>query len=234
MIMQLSYLQNVHLVTVILIIVMLIVILFFTTSTLLSYIKYRHKAALYLALNYFSYIAALTLYFFGHLSVVLTNQLQLHHNVAMFANFFIVLGMVMALLFYEQFNKLKKNIKIVAIVAGIFIMVWIALPFNYNVISPEESSIILSTYMIMTMYGFIIYISLTVLFYKTYLRAEGKKRELASLVIGNFLWVVVFTIRTIYGITQLDVLEIVGNTIMLFVFVFFFFGLFYFPKTKKD
>ena len=88
--------------------------------------------------------------------------------------------------------------------------------------------------MIMTMYGFVIYISLTVLFYKTYLRVEGKGRELASLVVGNFLWVVVFTIRTIYGITQLDVLEIVGNTIMLSVFVFFFIGLFYFPKTKKE
>ena len=234
MIMQLSYLQNVHLYTVILIIIMLIVILFFTTHTLLSYTKYGHKAALFLALNYFSYVAALTLYFFGHLSVVLTNQVQLHHNLAMFANFFIVLGMIMALLFYEQFSKLKKNIKIVAIIAGVFIMVWIALPFNYNVISPEESSIVLSTYMIMTTYGFAIYISLTVLFYKTYLRVEGNRRELLSLVVGNFLWVVVFIIRTIYGITQLDILEIVGNTIMLFVFVFFFFGLFYFPKTKKD
>jgi hypothetical protein len=213
---------------------MLIVILFFTTHTLISYIKYRHKAALFLALNYFSYVVALTLYFFGHLSVVLTSQLQFHHNVAMLANFFIVLGMVMALLFYDQFSKLKKNIKIVATVAGVFIMVWILLPFNYNVVTPEESPIILSTYMIMTTYGFVIYISLTVLFYKTYLKMKGNRRALASLVIGNFLWVVIFTIRTIYGITQIDMLEIVGNAIMLFVFVFFFFGLFYFPKTKRE
>ena len=188
MIMQLSELQNVHLVTVILIIVMLIVILFFTTHTLISYIKYRHKAALYLTLNYFSYVFALTLYFFGHLSAVLTNQLPLHHNVAMLANLFIVLGMIMAMLFYEQFSKLKKNIKIIAIIMGVFIMVWILLPFNYNVATPEESQIILSTYMIMTFYGFVIYISLTIMFYKTYLKSEGNRRSLASLVIGNFLY----------------------------------------------
>ncbi len=212
---------------------MLIVVLFFTTHTFISYKKYRHKAALFLALNFCSYVAALMLYFLGHLSIVLTNKQQFHHNVAMLANFFIVLGMIMAMLFYEQFSELKKNIKIIAIITGVFIMVWILLPFNYNVVAPEESQLILSTYMIMTMYGFVVYISLTVLFYKTHLRTERNRGGLTSLIIGNFLWVVVFTIRTIYGIIQLDMLEVIGNIIMLVVFVFFFLGLFYFPKTQK-
>jgi len=233
MILQLSYIQNVHLFNVVMILVMVIIILFFTVNTLLKYYKYRHKAAFYLTLNYFSYIAALILYIVGHYSVVLTDDLGFHHNVTMVSNFFIVLGIMMATKFYEQFSELKKGYRYTGITVGTLIMVWILLPFNYNV-DIATSQIVIITYSLMTFYGIIVYTSLTILFYKQFKLISDNKRGLGALVIGNFLWVVNFGIRIIYGITLSDFLEILANFIMIIIFLCFFLGLFFFPKMKKN
>ena len=110
MILQFSYIQSVHLFNAVMILIMVIITLFFTVNTLLKYKKYRHKAALYLTLNYFSYIAALTLYIFGHSSVVLTDDLGIHHNITMVSNFFIVLGITLDLSSWYRFYYLLMTI----------------------------------------------------------------------------------------------------------------------------
>ena len=86
----------------------------------------------------------------------------------------------------------------------------------------------------MTFYGIIMYISLTILFYKQFKLTTDNRRGLGVLVIGNFLWVVNFGIRIVYGMTLSDFLEILAIFIIIIIFSCFFLGLFFFPKMKKN
>jgi len=84
------------------------------------------------------------------------------------------------------------------------------------------------------LYGFVIYGYLTVLFLQAFRKTEEKKKEIGALVIGNFLWIVHFFLRLIYGIVNIDLIELIANLSMIFIFICYFLGLFLFPKQKRE
>ena len=216
MILQLSNEVSNHLFNAVLISIMVALVWVFTGHTLRRYMKYRNKPALFLTLNFMCYIVALHIYFVAQVIVVILGmETQLYIDLAMFANVFILFGMVFAILLYDQFSKLQKWIKFTFIVLGLLFSVYVLSQFF--ILGYESLRLRISIYIVMTLYAFIINGSLTVLFFQAFRRTEEKKKELGALVIGNFLWIIHFFLRIIYGMTNIDLFEIISNLLMTFM-----------------
>ena len=222
-----------HFFSAVLIAIMVALVWVFTVHTLLRYIKYRNLPALYLALSYMCYIVALHIFFVAQVNVFISGiEDQFYIDLGMLANVFILLGMVLAILLYDQFSKLKRGIKFTLIILGLLFSGFVLSQFF--ILGYESLLLRISIYIIITLYGFVIYGSLTVLFYQAYRKTEEKKKELGALVIGNFLWIVHFLLRIIYGMTNIDLIELIANLMMIFIFICYFLGLFLFPKQKRE
>ncbi len=232
MIFQFSEEAAYHLFDAILISIMIALVWVFTIHTFRRYIKYRNKPALYLTLNYISYIVALILYFLANVNVVITGmETQQYIDFSMAANVFVLLGMAFAISLYDQFSKLKRWIYWTSVILGLLFSVFIISQFF--ILGFESLRLRISIYIVMASYGFAIYGSLALLFYRAFRKTQEKKKQLASLVIGNFLWIVHFTLSVIYGVTRIDLIEIVANFVMIIIFTCYFLGLFFFPKQKR-
>ena len=208
----------------------LLILLLFMISTLISYIRNNRIVALYLSLNYLSYIITLSLFLFGHIHSVLNGSTtDLYYHTSMFANVFIVAGMITIVFFHGEFKESKKIRKAIAIVLGVLLMIWIFLPFNYTISGPGGFQMKYITYTFMTIYGGVIYLLLTISFFGSSKTAGERKKEIISLGLGSLLFFVYFVVMTVYGITQnFDIL--LTNYVVLFVsFLCFFIGI-YLPK----
>lgn len=224
---------SIHFLNAVLIAIMVALVWVFTVHTLLRYIKYRNKPALYLTLNYLCYIVALHIFFVAQVEVVISDvENQLYFDLGILANVFILLGMVLAILLYDQFSKLKRWIKFTSIILGLLFSGFILSQFF--ILGFESLRLRISIYIIITLYGFVIYGYLTVLFFQAFRKTEEKKKEIGALVIGNFLWIVHFFLRLIYGIVNIDLIELIANLSMIFIFICYFLGLFLFPKQKRE
>ncbi len=224
---------SIHFFNAILTAIMVALVSIFTVHTLMRYIKYRNKPALFLTLSYMCYIVALLTYFVAHLNVVILDmETQLYTDLTMFANVFILFGMVLAILLYDQFTKLRKWIKFTSIILGLLFSGFVFAQFF--ILGYQSLLLRISIYIIMTLYAFAIYGSLTVLFYQAFRQTEEKKRELGALVIGNLLWILHFFLRIIYGMINIDLIEISANFLMILIFICYFLGLFLFPKQKRE
>ena len=233
MIFQLNEQASYHLFNAILILIMVALVLVFTGHTLRRYIKYRNKPALYLTLNYVSYIAALLLFFVAHVNVVITGtETQQYINLTMVANVFVLYGMALAISLYDQFSRLKKWIYRTSIILGLLFSGFIISLFF--TLGFESLPLRISIYMVMASYGFAIYGSLTVLFYQAFRKTQEKKKQLAALVIGNFLWIVHFSLSVIYGITRIDIITIITDFVMIIIFTCYFLGLYLFPRQSRE
>ncbi len=222
-----------HIFSVILIVIMVVLVGIFTEHTLRRYIKYRNKPALFLTLNFMCYIVALIINFIAQVNVVILNmETQMYIDLGMFANVFILFGMVLAILLYDQFAKTLKWIKFTFIIAGILFSSFVLSQFF--ILGYESLPLRISIHMVMTFYAFSIYGSLTVLFYQAFRQTEEKKRELGALVIGNFLWILHFVTRIFIGITNSDLIDIIANFLLIFIFICYFLGLFLFPKQRRE
>jgi hypothetical protein len=223
---------SIHFLNAILIAIMVALVCVFTVHTLLRYIKYRNRPALYLTLSYLCYIVALLIFFVAQVEVVISDvENQLYFDLGIFANVFILLGMVLAILLYDQFSKLKRWIKFTSIILGLLFSGFVLSQFF--ILGFESLRLRISIYIIITFYGFVIYGYLTVLFFQAFRKTEEKKKEIGALVIGNFLWIVHFVLRLIYGIVNIDLIELIANLSMIFIFICYFLGLFLFPKQKR-
>ncbi len=224
---------SIHFYNAFLIAIMVALVSVFTVHTLLRYIKYRNKPALFLTLNYVCYIVALLIFFVAQVNVVISGiEAQFYIDLGMLANVFILFGMGFAILLYDQFSKLKRWIKLTAIILGLLLGGFVLSQFF--IIGYESLPLRISIYIIMTLYAFVIYGFLTVLFYQAFRKTEEKKKELGALVIGNFLWVVHFVLRFIFGIVNINLIEFIANITMIFIFISYFLGLFLFPKQKRE
>lgn len=232
MLLQLSEEVSYHLTSAVLIAIMVALVWVFTGHTLRRYIKYRNKPALFLTLNYLCYIVALFILFVAHVNVaIIGNETQLYIDLAMFANVFILFGMALAILLYDQFSGLKRWIKLTSILAGLLFGGFVFSQFF--ILGYESLRLRISIYIIMTLYGFVIYGSLTVLFYQAFRKTEEKKKELAVLVIGNFLWIIHFFLRIISGMTPIALFELIANLLMILIFICYFLGLYLFPTRRR-
>ena len=83
----------------------LVILLLFMLSTLINYIRNKRKAALYLSLNYLSYIITLSMFLFGHLHAFFSGgTTDLYYQTSLLANAFIVCGMITIVLFHGEFT----------------------------------------------------------------------------------------------------------------------------------
>jgi len=222
-----------HLFSMVLFAIMIALVCVFTGHTLRRYIKYRNKPALFLTLNFMCYIVALLINFVAQVNVVILSiETQLYIDLGMFANVFILFGMVLAILLYDQFSKLQRWIKFTFIIAGLLFSGFVLSQFF--LLGYESLPLRISIYIVMTIYAFVIYGSLTVLFYQAYRKTEEKKKELGALVVGNFLWILHFFIRIFDGMINIELIDIIANFLMIFIFFCYFLGLFLFPKQRRE
>ena len=215
----------------------LISILFvFFISTFISFIRNKKKANLYLALNYISFIGAMIFFFIAHIQVIISGSApdltDLYHHGTMFANLFVIAGIIFLLLFHAQFVKRKKGWLITEILLGVFVFGWLLLPFNFTIGAGEGFSFRIISYMLMSLYGIIVYTHLTISFYGSIRKASVGKKQLAALGTGSLIFLAYFIIIIIYGITQEFVYILVSMIILYGSFFCFFLGI-YLPKLAK-
>jgi hypothetical protein len=222
-----------HIFSAILIAIMVALVLVFTGHTLRRYIKYRNKPAFFFTLNYMCYIVALCFFFVAHVNAsIYGEKTQLYTDLAMAGNIFILYGMVLAILLYDQFSKLQRWIKFISTIAGLLFSGFILSQFF--ILGYESLRLRISIYIVMTLYGFVIYGSLTVLFYQVFSKTEEKKKELGALFIGNLLWILHFSLSIVYGMTDIYLIEFIANFVMIVIFICYFLGLFFFPKQSRE
>ena len=213
----------------------LVILILYMLSTLINYFRNKRRAALYLSLNYLSYIITLSLFLFGHLhSVFSGGTTDLYFQTSMLANVFIVAGMITIIFFLGEFKEVSKIRKIVTIILGIFLIGWILLPFNYEISTTPGFQMKYITYAFMTLFGGTIYLLLTISFFGFSRKTTERKKELIALGLGSLLFFVYFVVMTIYGITQEFIILLVNYIVLFVSFLCFFIGI-YLPKfTSKQ
>ena len=217
--------------------VLCILLALFMISTFMTYNKKRKKVTLYLALNYLSFILGMIIFAIAHNSVIQAGIVtDFYFQASMFANVFIMAGIICLIFFHGEFTEVNRNRKIIEVVFGIFIMVWIALPFNYTAGSTSGFQLKYVTYTLMSIYGIIIYINLTVSFFRMSLKAlrgSKERKQLIALGLGSLVFLEYFFIITVYGILQIFVFLLVGLFSLIFSFLCYFIGI-YLPKFLKS
>ena len=120
--------------------IQILVLALFMLSTLISFIKQKKKVALYLTLNYFSFVIGLTFFLLGHLNVIMAGYTtDLYYHASMIANVFITAGILFLILFHENFTEVSKTLKYLKIIAGFFYFFSL---FSYQLrkLKPDEIS----------------------------------------------------------------------------------------------
>ncbi|MFW9822281.1 MAG: hypothetical protein ACFFE4_05075 [Candidatus Thorarchaeota archaeon] len=214
-----------------------LLLVLFMVSTFITFIKKRKMVTLYLTLNYLSFILGMIFFALAHYTVVqagMTTDFYFHSS--MFANIFITAGIICLIFFHGEFAEVKRNRKIIEVAIGLFIIVWIALPFNYVVGSTGGFQLKYMTYTLMSLYGIIIYISLTVSFFKMSSKTQKgskERKQMIALALGSLVFLEYFVIITVYGILQIFIFLVTGLLSLTFSFLCYFIGI-YLPKFKKS
>ncbi|MFX1326117.1 MAG: hypothetical protein ACFE8N_14300 [Promethearchaeota archaeon] len=214
-----------------------LLLVLFMISTFITYSKKRKRVTLFLALNYLSFVIGMLFFANAHYSVVqIGSTTNFYYQISMFANIFINMGIIFLTLFHGDFAEVKKSSKILKIVFGVFIIVWITFPFNYIVVSTGGFQLKYLTYTLMSIYGIIIYIDLTVSFFKLSMKAlkgSKEKKQLVALGLGSLVFLEYFIIITVYGILQIFTFLFIGLISLTISFFCYFIGI-YIPKFRKS
>lgn len=213
------------------------ILLAFFLSTMISFIRNKRKANLYLALNYLSFIGAMIFFFMAHYHVIATgsapNLTDTYHHATMFANLFIVVGIIFLLLFHAQFIKRKKSWLIAEILLGAIVFAWLLLPFNYSIGAGEGFSLRIISYMLMSLYGIIVYTHMTISFYGSIRKTSVGRKQLAALGTASLIFLAYFVIITIYGISQDFLMLLISMFLLYGCFFCYFLGIYLRKLTSK-
>ena len=212
----------------------LILILFiFFFSTFLTFVKQKKKVTLYLMLNYLAFIIAMIFFNAAHISTVLNGMTtDFYFHFSMLANIFVMLGIITNILFHSKFGEVKKSIKTIKIVFGFLIVGWLLLPFNYEVGVTTGFQLKYVTYTLMSLYGIVIYIGLTISFFKMAKMSSQSKKQVIALGLGSLIFLVYFIVIVIFGITQTFVFLLLSMICLYVSFLCYFLGI-YLPKFKS-
>lgn len=220
-----------HIVNFWIVLALIIVLISFSTSTLITYEKYKHKLALILSFHYMAYIIGMVFYLIAHFIVIQdAEKSALYLQLTTIPNIFTMTGMILNLYFYEQFARINIVWRYLYVVSGVLVILWIMNPINFNPADPNYSSIKAMTYILMALYGYIAYGALTSLFFKGY--KKDKQNQLLAMAFGSLMFLVYFIIITLYGVLIIEALSILSQLILLSAFVFYFIGI-YLPKIKS-
>jgi hypothetical protein len=219
-----------HLIMVWIIAIEVLILIGFTLSTLINYFRNKKHAGLYLSLNYISFAVAMVFHLVGHYdSVISGTTTDFYDDASMYGKIFIVLGILFILLFHGQFVKVNKVWKYIRIFFGVLLMIWLLLPTNYNY---GGRSTVITTYMLMALYGLAINLFLAISFFKMARRTVDRRMELNSLGLGALGFLVYYFLMTIYGMTQSFLLMIITQAVLFLALFFYFIGI-YLPKLKS-
>ncbi|MFX0076390.1 MAG: hypothetical protein ACFE96_13185 [Candidatus Hermodarchaeota archaeon] len=184
-------------------------------------------------LNYFAFIIAMIFFNAAHISAVMNGMTtEFYFHSSMFANIFVMLGIITNILFHSKFGEVKKSTKVIKIVFGFLIVGWLLLPFNYEVGAATGFQLKYVTYTLMSIYGIVIYIGLTVSFFKMARVSSQSKKQVIALGLGSLIFLVYFIIIVIFGITQTFEF-LMASMICLYASFFCYFLGIYLPKFRS-
>jgi hypothetical protein len=215
---------------------LILILLAFFISTFVAFIKQKRIVTLYLTLNYLTFIIAMFFFDIAHLSAVLNGMTtDFYFHSSMFANIFVMLGIITNILFHSEFGDVKTLTKMFKIVFGFLITGWLLLPFNYEVGATSGFQLKYLTYTFMSVYGIYIYVGLTVSFFKLARltrTTKQSKRQLVALGLGSSIFLLYFVIIAIFGVTQIFVFLLSSMFCLYASFICYFLGI-YLPKFRS-
>lgn len=212
---------------------LILILLIFLVSTFITYVRQKKKVTLYLTLNYLAFIVAMCFFNAAHIDTLLEGMTtDFYFHSSMIANIFVMLGIITNILFHSKFGKVKSTIKVLKIVFGFLIIGWLFLPFNYEVGATSGFQLKYITYTLMSVYGIVIYLGLTVSFFKMSRATTQSKKQLVALGIGSLIFLLYFVIIAIFGITQIFEFLLISMFSLYGSFVCYFVGI-YLPKLKS-
>lgn len=218
-----------HFIMVWIISIEILILALFTISTLVNYFKHKKRAALYLVLNYISFAVAMSFHLIGHYDSVTSDiTTDFYNDASMYGKVFIVAGILFNLLFHAQFTEVNKVWKYIREVLGIVLMIWILVPSNYTF---GGRSTVIITYMFMAIYGLLINLFLAISFLQMGRKTTKRRKELYSLGLGAFAFLIYYILMTIYGMTQSFLIMIITQVDLFFALLFYFIGI-YLPKLE--
>jgi len=213
-----------------------LIFLFFMISTFITFFKKKKRLNLYLGFHYLSFILAWLFSAIVSYTAIQSESIpDFYDSVTMFANIFVIIGIISLIFFYREFVEVKLNRKIAEIVIGLLIIVWIILPFNYIVGSSSGFQLKYLTYIFVSLYGILIYIGMAISFFRmstTTLKGSREKKQMLFLSIGSVIFVEYFFIIAAFGILQIFMLLFIGLYSLAVSFFCYFLGI-YLPKFRK-
>ncbi|MFX1276546.1 MAG: hypothetical protein ACFFBP_06890 [Promethearchaeota archaeon] len=178
-----------------------------------------------------SFILAFIMFLIGHyVSYLAGGSIDLYFQLNIFAFAFIIAGVIFIVLFHTGFADVKQLNKLIEVAIGIFVIIWILLPFNY--FPAQENDFRISTYIIMSLYGMITYAHLGYSFLKIAKKSTMRRKELNIMGIGSIIFLFFFIIISAFGITQNIVFIVIGMISLYCTFICYFLGI-YLPKLKS-
>ena len=212
---------------------LILILIAFFFSTFITFVKQKKRVTLYLTLNYLTFIVAMIFFNAAHISAVVNGMTtDFYYHSSMFANIFVMLGIITNILFHSKFGQVNKKIKTYKIVFGFLITVWIFLPFNYEVGVTTGFNLKYLTYTFMSFYGIIIYIGLTISFFKMAKVTTQSKKQLIALGLGSLIFLLYFVIIAVFGILQVFIFLLSSMFCLYASFICYFVGI-YLPKFKS-
>lgn len=212
---------------------LILILLIFFISTFVTFAKQKKKVTLFLTLNYLAFIVAMGFFNVAHINAVLNGRTtDFYFNSSMFANIFVMLGIITNIMFHSNFVKVKSTSKALKIGFGLLITGWIFLPFNYEVGVTTGFQMKYITYTLMSVYGIAIYIGLTVSFFKMSRVTTQSKKQLVALGLGSLIFLLYFVIIVIFGITQIFEFLLISMFCLYISFICYFLGI-YLPKLRS-
>ncbi|MFX0031684.1 MAG: hypothetical protein ACFE8E_10210 [Candidatus Hodarchaeota archaeon] len=220
-----------HLIMVWIISIVVVILALFTISTLVNYFRQKNRAALYLALNYISFVIAMIFHLVGHFdSFVNDITTNFYEDASMYGKVFIILGILFILLFHAEFTEVNKIWKYIRIFLGITLMIWILFPSNYTF---GGRTTVIITYMFMALYGLAINLFLSISFFKMGKKSTVRRKELYSLGLGALSFLIYYILMTIYGMLQSFPIMIITQVDLFIALLFYFIGI-YLPKFRSE
>lgn len=218
----------------IIVIFMAILFAFMGVISLGRYFQRKAKIALFLSLNYFTYVIGLIFLEIGYRDVIDNGtRTPLYFLLVAYFLAFVMAGSIFLFLFFTEISKFKQQTKSALIISGISIIIWIFLPWNnWSVTGLSGFQFRYITYMLILIYFLIVYVGSAHVFMQMVRRVPENRSSFVAIITGNLIFSLYFIFITIYGITQNGILMIIGMILILISEILFFIG-FILPTLKK-
>ncbi len=214
--------------------VMFVVFRIFAIITFVRFVSRKSKVALYLSLNYFLYTIAVGIMLVSYQSVLDAGiKTELYYRSSGYFLAIATLGTMMLYIFFSEINIQQLKTRIIILILGGILFVWILLPFNnWGLAELEGFQLRYITYLLALLYFCSIYIGMAINFIKMFFKVSENRTALLSIALGCIVFSFYFVLITLYGIMEINLLLVIGMLIILMAEIFFFFG-FILPSLKQ-